>query len=145
MKTVSQTPLSVLVVEDEYLVSMFVEEALRDFGLPVSVFHCAEPALQALLTQSFCAAVLDVALPDMSGEKIVEALRKRDPTIPILLTTGLTDADLNRRFLDTTNLRVLNKPFDVDMLREELEVLGVLKYQLLPPDGTTAALLPNCN
>jgi DNA-binding response OmpR family regulator len=145
MNAVNEVPPSVLLVEDEFLVSMFVEEALRDFGLPASVFNEGKPALVALTAQPFCAAILDVALPDMSGEKIVEAIRDRFPTMPILLTTGLNDKDLHSRFLGTNHLRVLSKPFDVEMLRTELKLLGVLKYQFLPPTGRAAELVPNCN
>lgn len=125
MKSVTNPAQPALVVEDEVLVAVFLEEALRDMGLRSQVFTSGKPALQALASESFAVAVLDVGLPDMAGEEIVNALLERDPMMPIVITSGHDHRQLESRFKHAAQLRVLSKPFDADRLQAELKALGV--------------------
>jgi DNA-binding response OmpR family regulator len=126
MNTFSQSSPAVLVVEDEALVAMFVEEALHDLGLGCEVFTRGRPALDAVASRSFIAAVLDMGLPDIAGEEIVAALLQRDPTMPIIITSGHDQVDLELKFKGVRRIRVLSKPFDAEMLCVELKALDVV-------------------
>ena len=58
----------------------------------------------------------DLAMPEMNGWEVAEAIRQRSSTIPIVLITGLTDPEVVRRAGDG-RLPVVQKPFRVEMLR----------------------------
>jgi two-component system, OmpR family, response regulator TctD len=120
----------VLVVEDEVIVAMYLRESLSDLGLKPHVFTEGKPALQALTTTSYSAAVLDLGLPDISGDEIVKCLLARDPNFRIVLTTGQDVEEVEKRFAGAHRVRVLSKPYDAPALEAELEKLGVL---LAPP------------
>ena len=119
----------VLVVEDEVVVAMYLRECLSDMGLKAHVFTEGKPALQALATDSYAAAVLDLGLPDISGDEIVKCLLARDPTFRIILTTGQHVEEVEKRFAGALRVRVLSKPYDAPALEAELEKLGVLQAQ----------------
>jgi CheY-like chemotaxis protein len=121
----------VLVVEDEVVVAMYLRESLSDLGLKPHVFTEGKPALQSLTTTSYSAAVLDLGLPDINGDEIVNCLLARDPNFRIVLTTGQDVEEVEKRFARAHRLRVLSKPYDAPALEWELEKLGVLQPQ--PP------------
>jgi CheY-like chemotaxis protein len=62
------------------------------------------------------AVVTDVNLPDMTALEVLAALRVRDGAIPIVLVTGITDADVHREAYALGAAAILTKPFDLDEL-----------------------------
>lgn len=125
MRTQSSKP-AVLVVEDEGLVALHLKECLGDLGFAADVFTEGEPALRALRWNDYAAAVLDLGLPDMQGDRIVQALLALDPDFRIVLTTGHDINEVTKRFAWATQIRVLGKPYDGAMLEDELAHLGVI-------------------
>lgn len=117
---------SVLVVEDEGLVALHLGECLTDLGLSVDVFTEGKPALEALTSMTYAAAVLDLGLPDIPGSEIVKALLDRDPGFRIVLTTGHDVHEVERRFGNAPRVRVLGKPYDASTLEDELARLGIV-------------------
>jgi len=116
----------ILVVEDEGLVALHLKQVLHDLGLHPHVFMEGTPALASIAACPYEAAVLDLGLPDMSGERIVAALRERNPNCRIVLATGLDVQEVDERFGALQGVRVLSKPFDADMLHSELAALGIV-------------------
>jgi CheY-like chemotaxis protein len=62
------------------------------------------------------AVVTDVNLPDMTALEVLAALRVRDSAIPIVLVTGVTDADVHREAYALGATAIITKPFDLDEL-----------------------------
>jgi DNA-binding response OmpR family regulator len=62
------------------------------------------------------AVVTDVNLPDMTALEVLAALRVRDAAIPIVLVTGVTDAEAHRDAYALGASVILTKPFDLDEL-----------------------------
>ena len=127
----TKTLSTVLVVEDETVVAMYLSECLLELGLEPDVFTEGKPALQALASSSYSAAVLDLGLPDICGDDIVKALLERDPKFRIVLTTGQDVQEVEKRFAGAPRVRILSKPYDAPALEAELEKLGVLQVQPL--------------
>lgn len=123
----------ILVVEDEALVALHLKQVLHDLGLHPHVFMEGTPALASIAACPYQAAVLDLGLPDMPGERVVAALLERNPSCRIVLATGLDVQEVDERFGAIPGVRVLSKPFDADMLQFELAALGVVaKPEPLP-------------
>lgn len=118
---------AILVVEDEVVVALHLRECLSDLGVNAHVFTEGAPALQAAAYTEYRAAVLDLGLPDISGQQIVAALLERDPNFPILLTTGQDLYETQREFAWAPRVRILGKPYDAAMLEIELVKLGVVQ------------------
>lgn len=121
----NETAPSVLVVEDEGLIAILLKEVLGELGLTPSVFTEGEPAIASIGATPYSAAVLDLGLPDMDGNQIVNALLARDPMFRIVLTTGRDPQEVEERYASAPHVRVLSKPFDIAMLEDELAHLGI--------------------
>jgi DNA-binding response OmpR family regulator len=68
------------------------------------------------------AAVVDIGLPDFSGEVVARELRAHFPALPIILSTGC-DSSLAERIAGELDSRVLMKPYRESLLLEILQAL----------------------
>jgi CheY-like chemotaxis protein len=118
-------PGTVLIVEDEIVVSFFIRTLLEERGLQVAVASTAAEAVQLIesLGSSLGAAIIDVGLPDSSGDQLVAPIRGVLPELPIVIATGFSETEFSRRFQDDARIRVIGKPFDAPLL---WSVLGAL-------------------
>ena len=114
----SPSAATVLVVEDETVVSFFIRTLLEERGLHVAVAATAAEALQLIETlgSRLGAAIIDVGLPDTPGDQLVAPIRTARPGLPIVIATGFSETEFGRRFQDDGRLRVIGKPFDAPLL-----------------------------
>jgi serine phosphatase RsbU (regulator of sigma subunit) len=86
-------PLRLLLVEDDrgdaLLVEALIAEAGQDFGLNWA--QSIAEAQRALDTDRPDCVLLDLNLPDATGTSALERIARHDPTIPIVVLTGLID------------------------------------------------------
>jgi CheY-like chemotaxis protein len=114
----SSAPSTILIVEDEIVVSFFIRTLFEERGLSVAAAATAAEALQLIETlgPKLGAAIIDVGLPDTPGDRLVEPIRAVLPKLPIVIATGFSETEFGRRFQDDERLRVIGKPFDAPLL-----------------------------
>lgn len=96
---VSETPperkadrFTILVVDDDHLVSMGTVAMLEDMGHTVLEAHSGPRALEILRAgQPIDLLVTDHAMPEMTGIQLAQAARAMRPGLPVLLATGYAD------------------------------------------------------
>lgn len=93
--TSRQSPLTggnerILLVDDKEPVAAMETQILSRMGYKVTAFTDSTDALAAFKDDPdrFDLVITDVAMPNMSGDKLAEALKRVRPDIPILLCTG---------------------------------------------------------
>lgn len=120
-------PGRVLIVEDELLVRMFAVDALEDAGFDVLQAGDAVEALNALrqAADSFTAVVVDLGLPDRSGDQLAAEIRSLRADLPILIASGRSERELKDRFAGDKQVGILVKPYTSVLLIDALELLGV--------------------
>jgi signal transduction histidine kinase/CheY-like chemotaxis protein len=118
---------SILVVEDELLLRMLVADTLADMGYQVEEATSFSEALAKThhVGDQLAGAIIDLGLPDRSGDELVTEIRRLRPHMPIILATGFADADVHRRFAQDTWLQILTKPFDPSALTAALRRVGI--------------------
>jgi DNA-binding response OmpR family regulator len=89
----TSTPGPVLVVEDEAKIAEVVESYLRREGLRPVVVATGGAALAAVEREEPSLVILDLMLPDLSGEEVCRRLRRRSRVPVIMLTAKSADAD----------------------------------------------------
>lgn len=100
--------LSVLVVDDDSLVLTSTSLLLEDLGHRVISAASGAQALQAFDSgQNIDLVITDMAMPQMNGAQLAQAIRAQKPDLPIILATGY--ADRLEGFV--TELPRLSKPF----------------------------------
>jgi CheY-like chemotaxis protein len=119
-------PLRVLLVDDEPHILRAYRRALR--GHDIAVANDGAEAL-ALIRASggFDLVVCDVTMPAMNGVQLFERVRSECPALAarfVFATAGSTHGDAER-FLASLPNRVLEKPFEVRVLRELVAALQV--------------------
>jgi len=115
---------TILVAEDEELLSQIYEDSLKnDFN--VVVFHSGIEVLVYLEVNKPALAILDVKLPDMSGLKLLEEIRKILPDLPIILCTAY---DTFRSDYEVWSAKISDyvvKPVALDELKRKIKkILG---------------------
>lgn len=109
--------LRVLVVEDNPEVGAFAVSALADLGHDPVLARHAQEALVALGDKShgFDVVFSDVMMPGMNGIDLAHAIRRRFPTLRILLTSGYSEV-LSRE--GAGDFALLQKPYSIDGLAD---------------------------
>lgn len=80
---------SVLLAEDEFLIRAVLVDALGEIGLACVEAPTGREALEVVQgTMPLAAIIVDIGLPDMSGEKVIEAAAQHRPGTPIIRCSG---------------------------------------------------------
>lgn len=98
---------SVLLAEDEFLIRMVLVEALDAAGLKCIEAPTGKAALDVVAGATPLAAIIvDIGLPDMSGEQVIEAAIRQRPDVPIIRCSGN-----DTRASDNPRVHVFPKPY----------------------------------
>lgn len=115
--------MRILVVEDDALLGDAIQAGLKLAGYAVDWMKDGASADQALLTEPYAAAVLDLGLPRLSGLEVLQRLRGRGLAIPVLILTARDTVEDRIKGLDTGADDYLVKPFDMGELSARLRAL----------------------
>lgn len=109
---------TVLVADDNRGFAELCRALLEDAGYRVVTTYSGLATIAAAGQEPIDLALLDVLIPEVSGDAVAERLRQAQPGLPIILMTG-NAAD----FATGAGLPVLRKPFTREQL---LEIVGRL-------------------
>jgi len=105
--------MSVLLAEDEFLIRAVVVDALGAIGLNCIEAATGQAALDVVTGKAMLSAIIvDIGLPDMSGEKVIEAALEHRPDVPIIRCSGNNAPSTLR----SPRIHVFPKPYSVEDL-----------------------------
>jgi DNA-binding response OmpR family regulator len=84
----------ILIAEDDQLIGSFIEKGLRANGFSTFRAHDGEQAQALGLTDEFDLIILDMGLPEREGFHVLQELRSRGRTLPVLVLTGRRERDV---------------------------------------------------
>jgi CheY-like chemotaxis protein len=124
-------PSAVLLVDDNAVQAATRQTILRRAGHHVISMLNPVRALEQLRGDEFPAAigaiVTDHMMPGMTGSEFVRELRKTQPNLPVLVISGLEEAEQEYAGMD---VRFLLKPLSPELLLENLrEMLDPMQQQ----------------
>lgn len=116
----------VLVAEDNDLVLHAVKNILAGLDYGVVTVTKGKAALEALQTQSFVWALLDIGLPDLSGTEVAQAYRQWEqannkPRPPLFALTAHSVEEAEEKYKEIGIDYIFNKPFtceDVQIIEQ---------------------------
>jgi len=106
--------LHILVVDDEASVRVALQRYLAARGHDVETTASGQDALGLLRAGEYDAVIVDMRMPDLSGEQLFEELRSadREHAERVIFTTGDLVSEQMRRFLDGSGRPCVPKPFE---------------------------------
>jgi heavy metal response regulator len=103
--------MRILVVEDERKVANFIRQGLGEEGYAVDVASNGEEGLAMARDGVHDLIILDIGLPKMNGLQVLQELRRRKVTTPVLLLTVRATIEDKVLGLDAGADDYLTKPF----------------------------------
>ncbi|MEW5984716.1 MAG: response regulator [Acidobacteriota bacterium] len=115
------SPLRVLVIDDEAIVGKRLLLALTDSGYDVEVFVDPKQALGRLAERSFDIVVTDVRMQDVDGIQILEAVAAQSPATKVIMITAYATIEVAHEAIAKGVFDFIPKPFKVS---EFLDVMS---------------------
>jgi PAS domain S-box-containing protein len=112
----------ILVIDDEPSLLTITKEALECFGYRALTAADGAEAVAAFSAhrQEIRAVITDMIMPNMDGPATIRVLRKLDPSLPIIASSGIMDPGKVRELTGMDDLSFLEKPYSADTLRHSI-------------------------
>lgn len=125
--------MCILFVDDEFIITMVAEDALRDAGHEVMTATDAAEGIQFIKAHPghFSCLVTDIHMPgELTGFDLAEHAHQTYPCLPILVATGRPDV-VTPKWRNQHRAALLAKPYTPSLLIAVIERLlrgaGVLR------------------
>lgn len=115
----------ILVVDDEDTVRRLARRVIERSGYTVAVVADGVEAMEFAQARGseITLVLLDMLMPRMNGEETFRELRRIDPTLPVLLTSGFSEDVASRRMLSGENVGFIQKPYGAKQLLAAIDQL----------------------
>ncbi len=127
-----------LIVEDDRTIAEFVARGLREAGFAVDQAADGETGLELALSEPYDVAIVDLMLPQRDGLSLIDELRRRGRTTPVLILSARRSVDDRVRGLQSGGDDYLTKPFAFAELLARVQAL--VRRATRAPEPTTLTL-----
>ena len=124
----------ILIVEDDLGLQKYLKELLLDNQFSVQVASDGISALNTIAKVPPDLMLLDLGLPNMSGESVCQEVRKKYPNLPVIILTAKDSVSDIVQGLNLWADDYITKPFVAD------ELLARVKARLRSQNGIDAKL-----
>lgn len=116
--------MNLLLVEDNKKISDFMVKGLEESGFFVTLASNGTEARQHIVQSNWDIIILDIMLPDIDGIEILQYIRFKGITTPILIVSALGEPEDKVKALDYGADDYLSKPFNFRELIARINALG---------------------
>ena len=113
----------ILIAEDDNEINGMLTELLESRGYHTKSAYSGTEALLYLEKEVPCAVLLDLMLPGMTGEELLERIREKDSGIAVIVSSARDAVDTRVKLLRAGADDYLVKPFDIEELLARLEAV----------------------
>lgn len=113
---------TILFIDDEDMITEFAEELLKKLGYKVLIANSGKEAVQKYEENKdrISIVVLDMIMPDMGGGETFNILKKINPEVKVLLSSGYSIDGQAAGIMDRGCNGFIQKPFKIKELSEKL-------------------------
>jgi len=115
--------MRILVVEDDKKIASFVSKGLKEAGFAVDVANDGVDGLHLGETEPYDAAVVDIMLPGLDGISLIERLRTKRITTPVIILSAKRSVDDRVKGLQSGGDDYMTKPFSFSELLARIHAL----------------------
>jgi DNA-binding response OmpR family regulator len=116
--------MRILLVEDEPGIARLVDRGLRAEGHQVVIAARGDDGLDLATDEGFELVILDIGLPGLDGQAVLDGIRSTRPALPVLMLTARDAVSDKVRALDAGADDYLTKPFALAELSARVRALG---------------------
>jgi PAS domain S-box-containing protein len=120
---------TILVIDDEDALRKFAEKVLQGNGYTTLLAKDGETGVKVFADtpNKIDLVLLDLTMPGMSGADVFEEIRKIRPDIPVIISSGHSESEIDESLFSRTN-GLLTKPYSIrDFLHKVRAVLDTAK------------------
>ena len=121
--TETKEQMRILVIEDEKRIGEFVARGLESAGYTIESADDGASGLERMYATDYDLIILDLMLPDMDGLKVLEKIRNRTTSPPVLILSALGAVDDRVKGLERGADDYLGKPFSFTELLARVRAL----------------------
>ena len=125
-----------LFVDDEQEFLNYMTKRLRKRDIEVAAFGSAPQALAETEGQVFDVALLDLKMPEMDGQELLQKLKERDPRIEVIMLTGHGTIQSAFHASQSGAFEYLLKPCDFDGLVSSINNAYARRIKTLSAEKT---------
>lgn len=113
----------ILLVDDELIVRNAAKKMLERAGFTVLVAKSGWEALELLEQQkdAIDCILLDLTMPSLDGIKTFDAIREKNVSVPVILSSGYSEQEVTSRLCKRKITAFLQKPYEATRLIETVE------------------------
>lgn len=115
--------MRLLVVEDDVALGLFLARGLEADGHRVQIAADGSSALEKFRAEMPDLTILDLNLPVLDGEQVLDRMRRLEAETPILVLTARQEVETRVRCLDLGADDLMTKPFSLHELRARCRAL----------------------
>ncbi len=119
--------ISVLLVEDDLDILEQMEFFLKRITKNIYSAKNGLEGLDLFSANNIDLIITDVDMPKMNGIKMIEEIREKDSTVPIILVTGLKNLEVLTKAIDLNVSKFLQKPMNLRDLHNKIEEVSKVK------------------
>ncbi|QAA33418.1 response regulator transcription factor [Clostridium manihotivorum] len=112
--------INILVVEDDNSINNLIAKVMRKNHYNVVQAYSGTEALLYIDREKFQMIILDLMLPGLSGEELIEKIRENE-TMPIIIVSAKIDKESKLKLFKLGADDYITKPFDVEELSVRVE------------------------
>ncbi len=116
--------MRILIIEDDISLVAGLKKALAPAGIAVDHEVSGAGGIEVAPSEAYSLIVLDLALPDMSGEEVLSKLRGSGSDVPILILTAQGAVAEKVKCLNLGADDYLTKPFDLTEFEARVKALA---------------------
>jgi two-component system, OmpR family, response regulator len=124
-----------LIVEDDQAIADFVARGLRESGFAVDNAADGQTGLDMALREPYDVAIVDLMLPKLDGLSVIDELRRRGRSTPVLILSARRSVDDRVGGLQAGGDDYLTKPFAFAELLARVQAL--VRRATRAPEATT--------
>lgn len=137
--------MNVLLIEDDKRIASLVERGLQEDGHCVSISHSGTEGASMLLEREYDVALLDILLPGMTGLAVLETVRARRCTTPILMLTAVDSVPKVLEAFDLGADDYLIKPFLLEILLARVKAITRRSKNVAPSILQAGGITLDCS
>ncbi len=113
-------PANILLVEDEMRMRQVIAMQLSDLDLNIFEATDGQAAIDIFENETIHLVITDLKLPKISGMQVLEAIKQKDPEMPVIVITAYGSIENAVKAIRIGAFDYVTKPFKEEKLRESV-------------------------